>query len=321
MDIWIPENSANELILSRKYNEEYVSKNFYLYTDTLKDIVDYGTNLILRCLNNSEKSHKDIVVLPIFLKQIIEQLDAASVLLSCGCVVPTNLNLRSAFEASVYIDWILSSKSQRRAKAFYIWNLRRQLRWNKRALVGSLENKSLLKDMKGLPFSSSLNNPEAQKSIKDIISEIQNNLNLRVYRAWNIRFDSKKGNREYDPNWYEIFFKKRTSFYYLCKTVKRSAEYRLIYESGSEIMHCSRSDTHINVPDTGQLAVKPIRDLTQFGQLSQLLIGVGIRTYRKIIDFYRPEERSRLDKRYIEKWRKAHMTPVTVNYEIQYREL
>ena len=206
MTIWIPETKSNEFILNRKYDEQFIADNLQQFLDVLDDVVNYGTHLILRCINDSEKSIKDVVVVTILLKQLIEQLDASSVLLKSGCVLPTYLNLRSAFEASVFIEWIINSDADEKAKAYYIWNIRRTLKWHYRVTKGTDENKAILQEMEQIEHKPSfIHNTEIQQEARKEINRLEQYLCREEYVLLNEKFDKLKIKLR-DSNWYNVIF-------------------------------------------------------------------------------------------------------------------
>jgi hypothetical protein len=260
-----------------------------------------------------------MVVLPILLKQVVALLDACTELLCKGCVQPTLLQLRAAFEASVYIDWILASRQHNRAKAYYVWNVRRTLRWTLRAIKGTPEAKALRKDFKGLNIRSRVFNLENQRVWRKEVRKLRAHLASPVCRAWNDRFEKRRGTRLYDPDWYEVLFtrKRNVSFYEICRRVHRLAEYRLLYEIGSEAMHSSRSGTHVQMMGNNEFIILPLRELTEFGFVCQSVMGVVLRTYFRVLQEYRHEETTRFAQKYVEKWQKALQTEIKVTYEDQ----
>jgi Family of unknown function (DUF5677) len=316
MKLWLPETKANELILNRAQAEADVDTHLRPHLTALSEMVDYGTHLIPRCWHSSGRSIRDMVVLIVLLKQVVALLDAGTELLRKGCVQPALLQLRAAFEASVYIDWILASRRKTRAKAYYVWNVRRQLRWIKRSLKGPPEAKALKKETKGLRVQNIPSTPENQRSWREEAKRLQSHLNSPTYCAWNARFEKRRGKKLYDLAWYDVLFtrKRNVSFYEICRRVRRLAEYRFIYEIGSEVMHSSRSDVHLQILDRGQFTPRPLRDLTEFGFVCRMLMTLVVYTYRRILQEYRPDEMPRFAQKYVENWRKAMRTQIKVTY-------
>jgi hypothetical protein len=65
----------------------------------IRDVVNYGSNLIPRCFSSSEKGLKDTVLLAILLRQVVAMLDGVETLLSNGATHAAQLQMRALFEA------------------------------------------------------------------------------------------------------------------------------------------------------------------------------------------------------------------------------
>ena len=91
----------------------------------IRDITDYGTNLIPRCIGSSDRKLEDAVLVAALLRQVVAMLDGVEVLLSGGAVYAANLQMRALFEASVYVDWMLAGDLEKKAQYYYVHNLRR----------------------------------------------------------------------------------------------------------------------------------------------------------------------------------------------------
>lgn len=315
MTLWLAETQAFDAILNRAEAEHNVEKHLKSQIDALRQVVDYGTHLIPRCWHSSGRTVRDMVLLPILLKQIVGMLDAATELLSKGCVESAMLPLRSLFEASIYLDWILKSKSPMRARAYYVWNVRRQLRWTNRAIAGTKEQKALAADLRGLSVVSSFAAPEEQKKLIAEAQRLSKHLAEPKNSAWSERFDRRRGSRLYDVEWYQVLFTKRRSLRFLAQSVHRMPEYRVIYELGSETMHSSKSDSHVRILDGGRLGIRSLRELTEFPFVFQMLMGTALHAYHAALDSYRREEALNFWRKYVETWRSVFMSRLKILYE------
>jgi hypothetical protein len=105
-------------------------------------MVGYGTHLIIRAYNASEKDYVSMVVVAVLLKQIVSMLDAVEILMREGHSYPALLQVRAAFEASLEIDWILQSDSDNRARHYIVANVRDEALWANRLIPGTPERAS-----------------------------------------------------------------------------------------------------------------------------------------------------------------------------------
>jgi hypothetical protein len=309
-----PETGAYYPILDRPEAAAHVREYFRESVDVLKDMVDYGTHLIPRCWASSPKRLTDVVLLPVLTKQAVGLLDAAQVLLASGCVNPAALQLRALFEASVYISWITRRDSDRRARAYYVSNLRRRLEWARRGLRGSVEFNRFTRDHRSMRSKNPLT--DHRREVLDEIRNVEGRLAKADFSQMNRAFARRRGKRPYDPTWYAVLFPKtsRPTLYTLAKHVDHRAQYRLIYEQGSEMMHSSRLDLHVRV-EANAMRIRSLRELADFGQVAQLVMGEAMSTYLVMLRRYRPNEADNFARKYAETWRAAYMNNNTVKYE------
>jgi hypothetical protein len=106
---------AHSAILNRGEATNVVEEHFSSQTALLRDLANYGSNLIIRAFDSSPKKMAEVVICGVLLKQVVAMVDAVEVLLSAGCGHAAYLPARAAFEASVYSDWMLFSDGERKA--------------------------------------------------------------------------------------------------------------------------------------------------------------------------------------------------------------
>jgi hypothetical protein len=321
MTIRKPELGAHEVILDRPEAEKTVQTHFADEVRALVDLVDYGTHLIPRCWTSSSKGIPDMVVLTILLKQAIALLDGAEVLLTAGCVPQVWLQLRGLFEVSVYLDWMLRRDTDRRTKAYFVANLRRRLTWARRTQAGTTENEGIQREMReigGLDLSSLHETSQAE------IDTVMRQLNRREFRQLNAAFTRRRGRSAFDPDWFVVLFprkrKHRPSLYTLAKSTGRAAQYRLIYERGSETMHSSSSYGHVEVGG-GKLLIHSLRELGEANLVAVQLAGQTLATYQTILAHYRPAELENFGRKYVQEWQHVIQTRKKVNYDYTERPI
>lgn len=314
MPIQRAETGAYPIILDRPEAVDHVESNFSDDIRVLTEVIDYGTNLIPRCWSGSPKKLADVVILTILLKQCIGLVDAGQVLLTSGCVEPAWLQVRALFEASVYIDWILKRDTIRRSKAYYVANLRRRLQMARRWKRGTDEYRAF---RRGIRSASGLM-PRGVAAVADLKLEI-GSLTSRLQRKDLCQMNSafSRRARRFDPSWYAVVFPKKRppKFPRLAQQTGRLLEYRMIYERGSETMHSTSGRAHVHLLPDKKVHIHSLRELGDFGLISQLLIGLALRTYRAVLGRYRPAEIENLARQYNRDWRAVLTTQKTVRYD------
>src|SRR5262249_35332610 len=148
-------------ILNRDEAENASAEHFAPQIELLRDLADYGSNLVVRAFHSSPRRMEDVVVCGVLLKQIVAMVDATERLFSAGAVHAAFLPARSAFEASIYLDFVLAANSARRGKLYYVGNLRTYRMWAERVVPGTLEHVAFqrMKEEMGFnhPFTSTVN--------------------------------------------------------------------------------------------------------------------------------------------------------------------
>lgn len=155
--------------------------------EMLRELTNYGTNLIPRCYGSSERELKDVVIIGILLRQVVAMLDAVEVLFSNGIVYAAGLQARAIFEASAYVEWILQSDTKKKTLYYYVHNLRRQRRWARRTQQGTpeaTEFAALAPDLR------SLQDPTAAEQAKKTLQEVDRILLQSDFADANKAFDN-----------------------------------------------------------------------------------------------------------------------------------
>lgn len=305
-------------ILDRKTPIEDVKKHFHEQIKLLQEIANYGSNLIPRCFRSSKrKPPDDIVILSVLLKQIVAMIDAVEVLVSHGAVFATHLPARSLFETWLYIEWILKKDTSKRAKQYYVWDLRKRQYWDRRAIKGYKEQEEFSKAIN--KFDSMLEEWESQENkAKEELEQIENLLDRNAYKEINQEFDRLKGGRKYDVAWYRPWGPK--SLGHMASKLGLKAEYLILYDEFSRIMHATDFQRHVVIGE-GLINFEPVRKLDEFGFLVSIVINLSIRVYRTILHHYRSAEIQNFNNKYANEWRNRFLSIKKVKYKIIPRPL
>ena len=157
--------------------------------DSLRNFVDYGTDLILRCYYcGSNKSLKDVVALFSLFKNALSMADAIEVMMRQGVIRPGQLQLRSLFEVSVMLQWVLQESGDERARAYHVANLRRQRLDYRRDLPGTVENKAF-KDLWDT-IGERTPSPAREKELRALIDNLNKELSGPSLCYLNKKFES-----------------------------------------------------------------------------------------------------------------------------------
>ena len=288
-----------------------MQEHFTRQTELLRNLANYGSNLVIRAYESSPKKMADVVVCGVLLKQVVAMVDAAEVLLSAGCVHASFLPARTAFEASIYIDWILKGDSERRATRYIVANFRDERLWAARCIPGTTEEAAFTKIAQTLGVDVHANRPTLTTDAVSHLAEVDRILAQPNLASIDHEFNKIRGNRKRDPEWYELDGLK--SIRQVAENVGRLPEYEFFYSKGSQVTHTGTYKDHILFRDK-QAVLKPIRHLADVNMLLDFIVSICIGTYKKILDRYRAGETGAFAKKYLEDWRDPFLNVVSVKY-------
>lgn len=306
------QETPHPAILDREAARAAVEEHFSDQTALLRDIANYGSNLVVRAFDSSPRGMADIIICGVLLKQIVAMIDALEVLLSAGCGNAAFLPARTAFEASVYVDWIMKSDSERRATRYLVANYRDERLWATRATPGTAEEKAMGEITALLGFNVHTNRPELAAEAAKHLAEVNRILAQDGLRDIDKEFQAARGKRKHDPEWYEL--DGITSIRQLSKQVGRLPEYTFFYSKGSQVTHTGTYKDHIRFGKQ-ELRFVPIRHIADVNMLLNHACVSAFSTYKKVLERYRPAEVSSLGRKYLEDWRDAFQTIKNVQYK------
>lgn len=302
-----------KLIIDREKQEKDVQQHFSKHLELLVDLVNYGSNLVPRVFDSSNKKLEDIIVILVLLKQVISMTDAVEVLVSKGAVTQANLQARAAFEASLYIDWISKGDKEKKAKYYYVSNLRGQRLWALRFQIGTKEKEIFAKQLKDLEEHlkpDDLSNLEKQAG--EELVRIESFLNKPNWANINNEFEQKKNKKtSAEVYWYRLFG--INSIRQLAEKVERLGEYNLFYSRGSEVTHAVSYRDHVQFLKKG-VVFEPIRQLRDIQFVLRFITITVITTYISILKQYRYGELTSFIRKYRNDWRETFLNIPTVSY-------
>lgn len=310
------EDTANKGILDRHKGQEDAEK-FRPYLDLLKEIVDYGTNLILRTFFTSKRDLSAAIISGVFLKQGVALIDSIEILLSQGTVFGAILPVRALFEVTLCTEWLLAADTERRAKQYYVCYLREELEWAKRGIPGTEENKTFNKILDLLPpIKAKVVSEESVGKAKKQVEVINKILSQVGFDSINKEFERLR--RKYDPPWYQPWGV--NSLKDMAERLGRNAEYQILYSFFSGIAHGENLKIQVELKKE-KITFEPIRHLKEIDDVLRNTIALALRLYQKILEYFRPEELPNFSRKYVEEWRERFRSIPKVTYKVEERFL
>lgn len=300
-------------LLDREKASGDVKQHLGPWINLLRDITNYGTNLIPRCFSSSQRKLRDVVVIGILLRQAVAMLDGVEILLSQGAVHAAALPMRALFEAYIYLEWILEGDSEKKAYYYYVHNLRRKRLWAERVQPGAVAASDFAATMGNLMVEP---DQKAQEDAKDQIRQIDRLLSSAEFVAINQDFDlHRKGKR--DAAWYVPLGQR--SLAAIIRSIKKEQLY-VFYSLASEVMHVAAYDPHVKFKGE-TVTFEPIRHLKGFESVLRFSISMAILTFMRILKEYRPDELPAFGRKYKENWQKEFMNFLNIKYQVVSTEI
>jgi len=245
--------------LPKAQNKEYLE---YL-DEILLDAVDRSTHAFGRCWSTVPSTLVGQVPLVLY-RHVIEMADAVHVLLLESASVPARLQLRSSFEALVYLEFMLEEDKEVRVFAFVASSYRWGLRYARRLKKGSGDRSVFLEETKkddgGDHQFSELSVP-AEK-VKEYVEFLESDP-VRVGYDLFKRFKKRHG--RWPRIWCEVVNADLGSLRDLALHLGRGADY-VMYDLWSRSVHPDLLSVHFLTPGGGRpQRLRKVRDGERIG--------------------------------------------------------
>jgi len=300
-----------EPLLHRELCVYDVEANYLDQLKLLKSVTDYGTFLIAGTFTTSDKGLSEIIVISVLLKQVVSLLDSIHVLASNACTDSLLLQGRALSEASFYIDWILKSNTEEKCVFYYVSNLRKELQWLKRSIVGEKESEKFLKNIGDYSAALEKTRDLMAKDAKPRIKEIEKLLATKAYDKANNELKSLYMKRGHEVAWHSPLGPK--SVRALAKEIERQGEYETFYAQASTKMHSSGYKSHVKF-SSDQVTLLPIRSIDGLKMPLTFILSTTFHTYRAILERYRPGQLGEFRSKYKDIWRAPFLNIPSVKY-------
>jgi len=294
-------------IINRLESEVNANVTYSKHIELLIDLVNYGSNLIARAFDSSKHDIDDVMIITVLLKHIVQMLDGVQVLLSSGNAHAAALQTRSAFEAYLYMLWIMKGDSKRKARFYYVFEIRKQRKWALRATPNTEERENFLKLYKEFDFAQAVNWDKLAEIAKANLAIVDSILSQPTLKPINDMIEKTKY-----LDWYKALGMQ--SIKQIAKEVDEEPIYDLFYTKFSDVMHASSYRDQIRVK-SGSIELEPIRTLNDAQTVILLCCHIAIHGYRVILERYHLGELPNFKQKYIVDWRASVLNIPSINYK------
>ncbi|MBL0386061.1 hypothetical protein JJB07_05285 [Tumebacillus sp. ITR2] len=247
-------------------------KSLILHLDkaasVLESCINYGTHIFSGLMEKGVNEYYETIP-PLFYRHILEMADATQVLLHQGVADPSDVLLRSAFEAFLGLEFVITKDTEKRCKSYIV-----------------ADTVSELKIYRSDDYKETMGN---DSNLDNLIKEKQAGLESQRYQlVYNEYLRAKKANRNRPPNWYSLFEGPK-NLASLSKELDRYEWYSTLYPSFSQVSHASNILRKIwSDPTTGHLEIRSLRSIQKLNSNIALTIGFIIESSSMILENYLP---------------------------------
>jgi len=263
------------------------------YSKGVAEAVNFGTHVLAELLNTASGSDELIPQLMIF-RNILENLDAVSVLIGEGSIDPCKSLLRVILESILNLEYILQGDQQRNGLAFLICNYHNELKLCQKLSAGTAQYKQLrskLRTDKTLPNDIV---PPQIAGLEPHIETIKRMIALPMYQQVETEYQRLFLLTKRSPAWHQLF-NGPVSIEQLANHLNREGLYEVLYRGWSGSVHGVDILKGKFAMDEGHFTITQVRDLQDLKMVTQYACSLALITYRIGIKKKAPHYQKNLD--------------------------
>ena len=258
----------------------------------LRESINYGTNLLARCSKWDSESIEDMAV-PLLFIHILEVTDATEVLISNSCSWPTAALLRSSFEASLAIDYILQGEYEFRALVWLADFYRERINLYESLDPDTDRGRNLQEIINSDRWSGGTLTLKDDANYKKWSDNYREQLKSEKFKAVQERFTQLKKKLKRKPKWYQLTQDGNQgpgNIRELAETLKMLGFYEVLYRGWSTTLHAREPARFLMSTDDMAQTYRPLRDPYQLATNAQFALHFIVFTMKLIVGKFRPEE-------------------------------
>jgi hypothetical protein len=267
------------------------------FSSSIDELVNYGSHVLSWDLAEATGGDENLAVTLIF-RNILENLDAISILIKRSGIDPAKNLLRVVFESILGPEFMLDVESQRRALAFLITGYHKELKLCNKLTEGQqtyVQLKQKLQSDKTLP--NDILPPEID-GLLGHIGLIQQMVALPFYAEAEAEYQAIISGGTSNPAWYQFYGGPR-NLEQLANSLNRQGIYEVLYRAWSGAVHGSDVLKGKIVTETdGSVAIVQIRHPQDAQQVTQYAHSLALILFRFYIEKRLPSHKDDLDSWY-----------------------
>lgn len=188
-------------IINRESTDD-VKKVISEFNPIIDECVNYGSQILYNDRNPKSDGVENLAPV-MLLRHFLETMDGISILINKGNAESSKILLRALFETMLLIEFLFEKDTLKRANAYIVSDIRRQIKAAKRLSPDSQESKSVYTTFKSEGFSVFPDNSQIL-DINEFIASKEKLLNLPDLEKINAEFEKLKRKGLKNPTWYNL---------------------------------------------------------------------------------------------------------------------
>jgi hypothetical protein len=252
----------------------------------LKAVIDYGVGVFERCSHTAPDGDTNLAIL-MQLHHALEMLDGVEVLLDSSCVVAARTPLRSAFEASLGLRYVLQSDVNQRAMAYLVTDLKDRIDWYGEMDPETDAGRRFRKDMGVSEETSDFPFPTPE-TCRAGAARLRSLLESEDFKPFSAEYDAVAAKRKRPP-WYSLF-RGPGNLRELAIQLGEGDNYLILYRTWSKTTHAVDLYRQLTGGPDGTASVRVIRSPVGVSTVYLHACSVGVESARVVLEHYRPAE-------------------------------
>ncbi len=265
-------------ILDTESYKETVQPMIDLASSVLREAVNYASTLYERCrVTKKADNDESYPVLALFL-HILQLMDSIEILISNCCIEPANVLIRSAFEASLGLEYICETSTWTRGHAWILKNILDSIEWGERHTKSTVIGKD---------FHEALDR-EGLGELPEIPEDFDVNLKQALEKPEYVSLFKEyqrmqKVLRRSRVEWYSLYDGPR-NIRELAEHLGQQSVYDSRYRSWSQQVHAGSADHLLLRFEDGQSVLGPIRNPLDIAHVSAYALGLILMADKTMIN-------------------------------------
>lgn len=281
-------NSANNEILPREVDIqlEIILRKF---TSTIDEIVDLGTHL-LKIDYELIREGKDNNIPTAFFRNCLELADGISILMKSSSIEPSKLLLRTLFENSISLIYMIQKDEKKRVHSYLVWKAHQDIQICKRLIDEEQMSREFVKQLEKENSNFKLNDIRDLNGILKTINAKEELLKLPFYESVEQEFQRLKIKyKKPVKNWYSLYDGPK-DFAMLCEEMNSTLHYHFNYKKYSQNVHGMNVLNAFIPLDNDRAQLKQIRDFKDCREVFIGVIDIIMNLYFEFIEKRIPNE-------------------------------